>query len=141
MPRMEWLKEEGIWSKQCSTCKHVYKAVTDGWNAARSEFLKNFSPNTRAFDEMLSQCNSCRNNRNQNREEIHREELLLAQGNKCGLCYIEISFGDRTAKVDHCHKSGKTRKVLCQKCNVGMSNIDDDAWLQRALAYRDAHRG
>ena len=140
MPRMEWNQQDGVWEKQCSACKRVYEAVVSSWDTARNEFLKNFSPAAKYFDGMLSQCNSCRNNYNLRREDIDREELLTKQNNKCGLCFVEISFDNKTAKVDHCHTSGKTRKVLCQKCNVGMAAVDNNEWLVRAIAYRDSFR-
>lgn len=45
------------------------------------------------------------------------EKAALAerQGQKCGLC--SRSFTERPATVDHCHKSGKIRGLLCRGCN------------------------
>jgi Pyruvate/2-oxoacid:ferredoxin oxidoreductase delta subunit len=72
---------------------------------------------------------------------IARRELLLEQqGNKCGLCLIELE--KRTIVLDHDHKTGKIRAVLCRRCNIGLGYFQDDlvkleAALQYVKRYRD----
>ncbi len=39
-------------------------------------------------------------------------------------------------EVDHCHKTGVVRGLLCRKCNVGIAFFDDDInRLQIAIEY------
>lgn len=72
---------------------------------------------------------------------IARRELLLEQqDNKCGLCFIELE--KRTIVLDHDHKTGKIRAVLCRRCNIGLGYFQDDlvkleAALQYVKRYRD----
>jgi hypothetical protein len=54
------------------------------------------------------------------------EKMLFSQDGKCSLCGEEPKTKDhrygkaRSLAVDHCHKSGKVRRLLCTKCNLGL---------------------
>lgn len=58
------------------------------------------------------------------------EALLESQGRRCYICATERP----TLKgwsVDHCHKTGVVRHVLCNRCNTAIGQIDEDphtAW-------------
>lgn len=63
-----------------------------------------------------------------------REQMLLEQDNKCGICSCHIE--GRNAHLDHCHTTGVLRKMLCWNCNGGLGNFKDDpALLLKALEY------
>lgn len=47
------------------------------------------------------------------------EQRLKLQDNKCAICKHVCKSGKQLA-VDHCHDTGKTRGLLCSKCNVGI---------------------
>lgn len=57
-------------------------------------------------------------------------ELLKHQNDTCGICKKEeIGFyGDKkkTLSVDHCHKTGKIRGLLCGKCNTALGLVDEN---------------
>ena len=42
------------------------------------------------------------------------EKMRSDQGGRCAICNVP---SDRLF-IDHCHQSGKVRKLLCQKCNT-----------------------
>lgn len=141
MPRMEWSKEENSWVKTCVTCQTVFKALGDRFEDGREALSEFFHSTGDTFDQLNSWCRSCKSVYSANRSvSKHRPEMLSEQGGCCYLCMKEIAYKDRTANVDHCHITGKTRKVLCLKCNQRMSGVDDDEWLTRAIAYRDSFR-
>ena len=51
----------------------------------------------------------------------------------CGGCYEELA-------VDHCHRTGKVRALLCHLCNQGLGLFRESAsHLQNAIAYLDYH--
>lgn len=56
--------------------------------------------------------------------------ILEEQNNKCKICSVDIFMDakNRNQKtcVDHCHKTGKVRGILCHKCNVAIGLLDDD---------------
>lgn len=50
------------------------------------------------------------------------------QENKCYICQKINDFGPWQNKlvVDHCHKTGTIRALLCDKCNKGLGQFNDD---------------
>lgn len=56
-------------------------------------------------------------------------DLLESQGGKCKICSLEISFSSEKCKnkacIDHCHKTGKIRGLLCNNCNSGIGYLQD----------------
>lgn len=77
-----------------------------------------------------------------------RSELLITQQGLCGVCERPISFNGKrgvrndSAVVDHCHKTGKVRAVLCGGCNVALGGFrDDPSVLRKAADYLEKHRG
>lgn len=58
--------------------------------------------------------------------------LWNAQGGCCAVCRQPEDF--RRLAVDHDHKSGEVRGLLCNKCNAALGNADDDALRLRLLA-------
>ena len=45
--------------------------------------------------------------------------MKAAQDNKCAICSCEFIDPKYTC-VDHCHKTGKVRAILCHHCNTGL---------------------
>lgn len=64
-------------------------------------------------------------------------QLLEKQNHKCAICGTQESDrkgGDLV--VDHCHRSGKIRGMLCQKCNLMLGNANDLVnTLEQAIIY------
>jgi predicted nucleic acid-binding Zn ribbon protein len=60
---------------------------------------------------------------------------LLAQHERCAICGGS-DWGRKGPQVDHCHKTGRVRGVLCGNCNQGLGRFaDDPARLRAAAAY------
>ena len=57
--------------------------------------------------------------RKYNITELEFNNMLLTQKNKCIGCGVDFEFGvqEKTPHIDHCHKTGKVRGILCRKCN------------------------
>ena len=86
-----------------------------------------------------SRCNGCR----KKEMIVHRlgnsveeyESLLSEARGLCAICHG--SYGDRP-NVDHCHKTGKIRGVLCSRCNSGIGLfLDSTQLLDAAIRYLD----
>jgi hypothetical protein len=59
------------------------------------------------------------------------DEMLAAQGGRCAIC-----SADNPEHVDHDHRTGWVRGILCFNCNGGLGQFrDDPAFLASAIAY------
>lgn len=58
--------------------------------------------------------------------------MLVRQDNKCSICR-----SDKKLVVDHDHKTGKVRGLLCFRCNVALAYIEDRELLRAATTYLD----
>ena len=58
--------------------------------------------------------------------------MLQEQGNACAICREVFT---RTPHVDHCHKTGRVRGLLCGRCNVFLGALDRDGFLEAAMEY------
>lgn len=57
--------------------------------------------------------------------------MTAEQGGKCLLCELK-----RKLVVDHCHKTGKVRGLLCRQCNSGIGQLQEsEIILRRAIEY------
>lgn len=61
------------------------------------------------------------------------EQLLAWQDGHCALCPNEPRT--RRLHVDHDHRTGKVRGLLCHRCNRNLPTWVDDRWLLRASRY------
>jgi hypothetical protein len=52
-------------------------------------------------------------------------KMCEAQNNKCFICGEEAFYNDKPLYIDHCHATGKIRKLLCQHCNSGLGMFKD----------------
>ncbi len=55
---------------------------------------------------------------------------LKKQSNKCYICNIK----KRNLVVDHCHTTGKVRKLLCNNCNLGIGIFKENPKVLRKAA-------
>jgi hypothetical protein len=67
-------------------------------------------------------------------------QLLNAQGNRCAICRQPADKMERKC-IDHCHRTGKVRGILCQSCNVALAHLRDDPLIALlASEYLERHR-
>ncbi len=64
------------------------------------------------------------------------EMLSIKQNNKCAICGLQDKL-----YVDHDHKTGKIRELLCNCCNNGLGRFYDNVEvLQKAIDYLNKHK-
>lgn len=74
------------------------------------------------------------------------EEMKEKQSNKCYICgsegfIIGVNNHNEKLAVDHCHNTGKVRKLLCHNCNRALGLMKDSPELLRAAAaYIEEHK-
>lgn len=101
------------------------KAASKRWNSNNKEHILNRSL-IRRFGIDLEQFKS----------------LLASQGGVCAICEKPESVVDRRTgqvknlSVDHDHKTGKVRGLLCHLCNTAIGKLGDDPrMISKALKY------
>jgi|ERR1700722_4220582 len=121
---------------------------TAAWNANRREKYKNDPEYRKKIIEGVKRSSRRHPESRQNRDlraygmtlEDYRR-MVAAQGGLCAICRKK-QLGDKRTKhshVDHCHKTGKVRGILCGNCNIGIGKFNDNPeLLDRAAAYLDA---
>lgn len=68
-----------------------------------------------------------------------------SQGHKCAICdntetAVDAKGAERFMAVDHCHKTGKIRALLCAACNKSLGGFKDDPkLLRKAAEYIEAY--
>ena len=69
---------------------------------------------------------------------ITRDEffaMVLAQGDGCAICG-EVPPAGKALTVDHDHVTGRFRGLLCNGCNAGIGNLQEQPEiLEQALLY------
>lgn len=92
------------------------KAATDRWRAEHPDHLKNYWL-MKNYGLSLDQYN----------------EKLLAQGGVCAICKgLPNRNGHKYFHVDHDHKTGTVRKLLCHRCNTMLGLAKDNAQILEA---------
>lgn len=63
-------------------------------------------------------------------------KMLEEQKNTCYICKSPPKNTKRPLDIDHCHKTGKVRGLLCSKCNKGIGLFNDNIEiLLKAIDY------
>lgn len=153
MTTMDWNRDKGKWIKVCTYCKRSYEVDGDNWSEALENMQANFrlhSYHERASrkscpaDNLIYRCRTCEADTTNNRisNGLDRLEMLSAQGNKCLICAVDISFSggkSGSAKVDHNKTTGKIRGILCNTCNTAIGHFEGNIdWLGKAIKYLKA---
>ena len=67
------------------------------------------------------------------------ESMLVAQNRVCAICH-KPNIEGYALSVDHDHKTGKVRALLCVKCNMALGGVNDDVdLLSEMIGYLMRH--
>ena len=127
-------------SKQCSTCGE-HKA------------LDQFGKMKTSKDGLRGQCNPCRNKKKYEWKSLNKDivrnsilkgtygislddynAMLERQSGKCAICKTTDPGRRNKFCVDHNHRTGEVRGLLCEECNLGIGKLKDDPEILRKAA-------
>jgi len=119
----KWAKENP--EKNCVNAKKWNRANRERFNENKKRSSKNNPDSTKnaqlriKFNITLEQYN----------------QIFYLQNHKCAICNDECKTGRKLA-VDHDHKTGKIRGLLCMNCNNALGKFKDSkAILMKAIEY------
>lgn len=129
-------RKDGLYPK-CKECHALWRAANSG--RINADKRKRYAADPAKY---LSYCAKSRPSQESLR--LQRQygitlddynDLLSRQGGVCAICQM-AALGRKKLSVDHCHATGRVRGLLCQKCNVSIGMVGDDAGLlRRAIEY------
>ena len=136
-PELQKYYEEHL--KTCTLCNSV-KLTTE------------FHKNSRYKDGFYKHCKKCHYDvygrdahfrRSYGISENQYNEVAQKQDWKCKICNQDHHVGQFTRLVvDHCHKNGGVRGLICQSCNIALGNAKDNPEILRKMAeYLDEYYG
>lgn len=68
------------------------------------------------------------------------EEKLAEQNGACAICGTTDTYPHTRLSIDHCHKTGEVRGLLCHYCNIGIGGLKDNQdRLISAVLYLDKY--
>ena len=69
------------------------------------------------------------------------QNKLTNQLSGCSICGNTIMEMGKSLNVDHDHKTGKVRELLCHNCNIGLGNFKDNPeLLLKSFLYLIKHK-
>jgi hypothetical protein len=105
----------------CGRVRVVYKKTKDRWvcgpakmaQKRKDEIKRKFGITCKEYDAMYER-----------------------QGGKCATCGLHQSKQKKRMNVDHDHKTGRVRGLLCHNCNVVLGLVNDNPkTMQKMLHY------
>jgi hypothetical protein len=142
-------KRDGGWQAWCASCKTEWrrlKTETEPYKKCakckRKKLRISFYQNAANVDGLASMCKPCvligKRSRDLQRYGItveQYEQMSADQGGECAICQKKCPSG-KVLAVDHNHKTGNVRALLCVNCNLGLGNFQDNIdLLFNAISY------
>lgn len=64
------------------------------------------------------------------------QNILVSQNYSCAICKVDSNPSGKSFSVDHDHKTGQIRGLLCNACNLGIGHLKDSIEvLEQAVLY------
>jgi hypothetical protein len=125
-------KENGdlLYKSQCKECynKHYISKYHNMTQEQKRKRRKHITPERRKNYKL-------RNTFGITLDDFNK--MLQEQNNACFICTQDITH---TAMVDHCHKTGTVRKLLCRHCNTGIGFLKENITiLENCIKYLRIH--
>lgn len=132
--RRDWItKNPQRHRDHCNKAKETNREKIRTWNRAYMERKRKENPEQIALYQQRSHFK-----RNYGVTLKWRDKQIETQGNLCAIC--KQAPQQQGLAVDHCHKTGKVREMLCNHCNTGLHRMEQDIeWFRAAEAYLRRH--
>lgn len=132
-PLSEFWKDRSVKHGYCAKCKPCKTVIYNRYRKEKGYDKKRYWKNPDAEQERHLR-------RKYGITLLDYDEMFRSQEGKCAVCGVGHS-GDKRFDVDHCHRTGAVRGLLCTHCNrmIGHAN-DDPQRLRSAAQYLESSR-
>lgn len=114
-------------SKYCSGCRHKPKGPCAGCGGPLPKWHRKYCAACRPLADIL---------RDYSVTPAQYREMVERQGGRCAICGASEKSTKSRLGVDHCHRTGEPRGLLCGRCNAGIGLLGDSPTrMRKAAAY------
>ena len=148
---MSAIKEHNDIGQRCSGCKefkpysdfYKHKEKYTGYKSAckqcQRQRMNDYYQSPRG--RKIQQERSWRENGIVDMTVERYEQMLSEQDGSCAICSMPVNKNGTRLCVDHDHKTGKTRGLLCHNCNTAIGRFEDRIdLLESAIEYLRFHK-
>lgn len=133
--RKEYNKQYRIKNKK--HLKQYYKEYRDSHKEERKEYRDSHKEKSKQY--RIDNKEKIKNSIIKRKYGIPLEEyniIFNKQEGRCAICGIHQNEMSKTLHIDHDHKTGRIRGLLCGNCNLLIGNADDNiTTLESAINY------
>lgn len=137
-PKSEFYKDKNRKDGFQYRCKSCQNKMKKEWCEKNKEYVKHTSKTYYEKNQKYY-----KNYRLQSKFGLTLEqynEMYNKQNGCCAICGIHQDAFTKALAVDHCHNTGKIRKLLCSNCNSAIGKLKEDIEIfKKAISYLKEH--
>jgi hypothetical protein len=131
-------------SVECYSLRNYKNGNRICLNCGEATPISEMSKSSKTKSGLNARCKKCQSKysrernlkRNFNLSESEYQSMFAAQKGCCAICGKSRNSSGKKLAVDHCHKTGKVRGLLCINCNLGLGSLQDKIEiLESAINY------
>lgn len=134
-----YFKDRGLKDGHASMCKDCKTKATYEWREKNKEY----------YNKTMRDYRASRSPTERRDIDLKRwfalpygwyDATLKSQGNKCAICRKLNTSTKRCFAVDHDHKTGKVRGIVCYNCNRLLNAFDNVDLFKALCNYVNKHK-
>ena len=139
-PLTEYYKDKGMKDGHLNTCKKCRLEQMKEYNSENKEKISEYKKDYYSKPENLERVKRLLLQKKYGITLDDYNEMSHGQKGSCAICG-KHALETGTLCVDHCHKTGEVRGLLCNNCNKGIGLLRDDPdTLRQAAEYLERYK-
>jgi hypothetical protein len=134
----EFYKDKSFKDGYRANCKPCKDISTYAWRAKNKDRYNENMRKLRATDKEMFKNIDLKRTHGITIDDYNK--MLKEQDHKCKICKKSNPSSKRTLAVDHDHKTGKIRGLLCYGCNRALHTLDNSDLFEAAVDYLNKNK-